>query len=156
MFRDVGAPARLTRLVAGESLLNDAAAIVLYTVLLGIIVSGRRPHIGDGAIEFVRSFIGGGLLGVVAGRAFLQAIPWTRDDRLAEGTLTVALAYLAFIAAEHLFHVSGVVAVLACRNDGQRASDGPASGPTTGPSSPTSGSRSPSGRIRSSSSWRRS
>ena len=113
VFRDVGAPARLTRLVAGEALLNDAAAIVLYTVLLGIIVSGRRPHIGDGAIEFVRSFIGGGLLGVVAGRALLQAIPWTRDDRLAEGTLTVALAYLAFIAAENLFHVSGVVAVLA-------------------------------------------
>ena len=42
----------------------------------------------------------------------LQIIPWTRDDRLAEATLTVALAYLAFIAAERLFHVSGVVAVL--------------------------------------------
>ena len=28
------------------------------------------------------------------GRAFLQLIPWTRDDRLAEATLTVALAYL--------------------------------------------------------------
>jgi CPA1 family monovalent cation:H+ antiporter len=49
---------------------------------------------------------------VLAGRAFLQLIPWTRDDRLAEATLTVALAYLVFIGAEHLFHVSGVVAVL--------------------------------------------
>src|SRR5208337_1760934 len=113
LFHDVGAPARLTRLVAGEALLNDAAAIVLYTVLLGIIVSGRPPVIGHDAVEFVRSFIGGGALGVVAGRAFLQIIPWTRDDRLAEGTLTVALAYLAFIVAERLFHVSGVVAVLA-------------------------------------------
>ena len=53
------------------------------------------------------------MLGALAGRAFLQIIPWTRGDRLAEGTLTVALAYLAFIAAERLFHVSGVVAVLA-------------------------------------------
>ncbi len=113
VFRDVGAPARLTRLVAGEALLNDAAAIVLYTVLLGIIASGRTPHVGSDAIEFVRSFIGGGVLGFVAGRAFLQVIPWTRDDRLAEATLTVALAYLAFIVAERLFHVSGVVAVLA-------------------------------------------
>ena len=112
VFRDVGAPARLTRLVAGEALLNDAAAIVLYTVLLGILVSGRRPHFGDNAIEFVRAFIGGGLLGVAAGRAFLEAIPWIRDDRLAEGTLMVALAYLAFVAAEQVFHVSGVVAVL--------------------------------------------
>ena len=113
LFRDVGAPARLTRLVAGELLLNDAAAIVLYTVLLGIIVSGRTPAMGSGAIEFVRSFIGGGVLGLVAGRLFLQIVPWTRDDRLAEGTLAVALAYLSFIAAERFFHVSGVVAVLA-------------------------------------------
>ena len=53
------------------------------------------------------------LLGALAGRALLSIIPWTRDDRLAEGTLTVALAYLAFIAAQRLFDVSGVVAVLA-------------------------------------------
>ena len=44
VFRDVGAPARLTRLVEGEALLNDAAAIVLFVVLLGMIVSGRKPH----------------------------------------------------------------------------------------------------------------
>ncbi len=113
VFRDVGAPARLTQLVEGEALLNDAAAIVLYTVLLGIIVSGRPPVIGSGAIEFIRSFLGGALLGVIAGRAFLELVPWTRDDRLAEGTLTVALAYLSFIAAQRLFDVSGVVAVLA-------------------------------------------
>ena len=113
MFRDVGAPGRLTRLVEGEALLNDAAAIVLYSVLLGIITSGHTPVIGSMAIQFAGSFIGGALLGAVAGRAFLEIIPWTRDDRLAEGTLTVALAYLAFIAAERLFHVSGVVAVMA-------------------------------------------
>ena len=40
IFRDLGAPARLTRLVEGESLLNDASAIVAYTVLLGMIVPG--------------------------------------------------------------------------------------------------------------------
>ncbi len=113
VFRDVGAPARLTRLVEGEALLNDAAAIVLYTVLLGIIVSGRPPVLGAGAEEFARSFLGGALLGAIAGRVFLQFIPWVGDDRLAEGTLTVALAYLSFIAAQRLFDVSGVVAVLA-------------------------------------------
>ncbi len=113
VFRDVGAPARLSRLVEGEALLNDAAAIVLYTVLLGIIVSGRPPVLGASAVEFIRAFLGGAILGVIAGRAFLAIIPWTRGDRLAEGTLTVALAYLAFIAAQRLFDVSGVVAVLA-------------------------------------------
>src|ERR1700749_1192937 len=47
VFRDVGAAARLTRLVEGEALLNDAAAIVMFTVLLGVIVSGQpRRSVG--------------------------------------------------------------------------------------------------------------
>jgi monovalent cation:H+ antiporter, CPA1 family len=112
IFRDVGAPARLTRLVEGEALLNDAAAIALFAVLLGMIVSGREPDIGSGLSEFFLSFIGGGVLGLLAGRALVTVIPWVRDDRLAEATLTLALAYGVFIAAERLFHVSGVVAVL--------------------------------------------
>src|SRR5579872_1852930 len=112
VFRDVGAAARLTRLVEGEALLNDAAAIVMFTVLLGMIVSGRQPDFLGGAAQFLLSFFGGAGLGVLAGRALLQLIPWTRDDRLAEATLTVALPYLVFIAAENVLHVSGVVAVL--------------------------------------------
>jgi monovalent cation:H+ antiporter, CPA1 family len=112
IFRDVGAPARLTRLVEGEALLNDAAAISLFAVLLGMIVSAREPDIGSGLSEFFLSFIGGGVLGLLAGRALLAVIPWVRDDRLAEATLTLSLAYGVFIAAERLFHVSGVVAVL--------------------------------------------
>ena len=112
IFRDVGAPARLTRLVEGEALLNDAAAIALFVVLLGMIVSGREPNVADGAREFAIAFLGGAALGVAAGRLLLFAIAWLGGDRLAEASLTVALAYLAFIAGERLFHVSGVVTVL--------------------------------------------
>jgi len=113
IFRDIGAPARLTRLVEGEALLNDAAAIALFAVLLGMIGTGRELDIGSGLKEFFMSFIGGGLFGMLAGRALLAVIPWVRDDRLAEGTLTLALAYGVFITAERFLHVSGVVAVLA-------------------------------------------
>src|ERR1700734_2031996 len=112
VFRDVGAVARLTRLVEGEALLNDAAAIVMFTVLLGVIVSGQQPNLLVGEEQFLISFFGGAALGFLGGRALLQLIPWTRDDRLAEATLTVALPYLVFIAAEQVVHVSGVVAVL--------------------------------------------
>jgi CPA1 family monovalent cation:H+ antiporter len=112
IFRDVGAPARLTRLVEGEALLNDAAAISLFVVLLGIILTGREPSAIAGLSEFTVSFVGGGVVGLFAGRLLLWIIPRVGDDRLAEATLTLAFAYLAFIAAERLFHVSGVVAVL--------------------------------------------
>ncbi len=113
IFRDVGAPARLTRLVEGEALLNDAAAISLFVVLLGMIETGREPNAIAGLGEFAVSFVGGGVVGLLAGRVLLWMMPRVGDDRLAEATLTLAFAYLAFIAAERLFHVSGVVAVLA-------------------------------------------
>ena len=113
VFRDVGATARLTRLVEGEALLNDAAAIALFVLLLGMIVSGRQPDILGAAGEFAVAFLGGAAFGALTGRALLEIIPWVRGDRLAETTLTVALAYLTFIAADRLLHVSGVVAVLA-------------------------------------------
>jgi monovalent cation:H+ antiporter, CPA1 family len=112
IFRDVGAPARLTRLVEGEALLNDAAAISLFVVLLEMIVTGSEPDAVAGLGRFAVSFVGGGAVGFFAGRLLLWIIPRVDDDRLAEATLTLAFAYLAFIAAERLFHVSGVVAVL--------------------------------------------
>ena len=113
IFREVGAPARLTRLVEGEALLNDAAAISLFVVLLGMIVTGREPNAMAGLGEFTLSFLGGGVVGFFAGRLLLWIMLRAGDDRLAEATLTLAFAYLVFIAAERLFHVSGVVAVLA-------------------------------------------
>jgi monovalent cation:H+ antiporter, CPA1 family len=113
VFRDVGAPARLTRLVEGEALLNDAAAIVLFVVLLGMLVGGHAPDVTAGAQEFTVSFLGGAVLGGIAGRLMLYAVNWVGGDRLAEASLTVALAYLAFIAGERGFHVSGIVTVLA-------------------------------------------
>lgn len=112
IFRDVGAPARLNRLVEAEALLNDAAAIALFAVLLGMIATGGEPDIGLGAREFVTAFAGGAAVGIVAGRLAMAAIPWLRDDRLAEATLSVAVPYLAFIAAQRLFDVSGIVATL--------------------------------------------
>ena len=54
IFRDVGAPARLTRLAEGEALLNDAAAIVLSTVLFAAISTGARTRHRLGAPRVLR------------------------------------------------------------------------------------------------------
>ena len=65
IFRDLGVPLRLVRLVEGESLLNDAAAIVLFTTLLKIISEGVHPGLSASALHFAESFGGGLLLGFV-------------------------------------------------------------------------------------------
>jgi Na+:H+ antiporter len=112
VFRDVGAPRRLSRLVEGEALLNDAAAIALFILLLEFIEAGREPSAIAGLGEFIVLFVGGGAFGYLAGRSLLWSIRQVSSDRLAEATLTIAFAYLSFVAGERLFHVSGVVAVL--------------------------------------------
>lgn len=112
IFRDLGAPGRLTRLVEGESLLNDATAIAIFTVLLGILLTGREIGAGEAVLIFVHSFLGGAVLGFVAGHAMMAMVPWLRDSRLAEMTLTLALPYLVYTLGERYFGVSGVTGVV--------------------------------------------
>lgn len=112
IFRDIGAPARLTRLVEGESLLNDAAAIALFTLLLGLLAEGRPFDPLAGVSEFLTAFFGGILLGFFAGKGLVLALRGCAGLKAAEATLTVAASYIIFIVGEHVLNVSGVVAVV--------------------------------------------
>ncbi|HEV7370019.1 cation:proton antiporter [Arenibaculum sp.] len=117
IFRDLGAPARLTRLVEGESLLNDAAAIALFGVLLAMLADGSGADPASGLIGLATGFaggFGGGLVfGIAAGRLAVLMLRPLRELRPAVFALSLSLPYLAFAGAERLFGVSGVVAVVA-------------------------------------------
>jgi CPA1 family monovalent cation:H+ antiporter len=112
IFRELGAPPRLTRLLEGESLLNDAAAIVLFSILIGIIVDGTLSSSMEAVGHFVLTFLGGLVFGAVAGRLFGFALPLLGGSRNAEVTLTVALPYIVYLVGEEALHISGVVAVV--------------------------------------------
>ena len=113
IFRDLGAPARLTRLVEGESLLNDAAAIAIFSILIGLLKATGPIDLGSAAAHFVLNFGGGIVLGTAAARLATLCLPLLHGDRAAEMTLTLALPYLVFILGDEELHVSGVVAVVA-------------------------------------------
>lgn len=112
IFREVGAPRRLTNLVEGESLFNDAASLALYSVLLSVLFGGTTPSAPEIFRSFLISFLGGGLTGLVMGRVAIELFGWLRGWPTAEITLTVALAYLTFFVGEHYLGVSGVVATV--------------------------------------------
>ncbi len=112
IFRNLGVPSRLVRLVEGESLLNDAAAIVLFSTLLSVISGGVPPNVLQSAIHFGESFGGGLLLGFIGGRLFGALLPLLGGSKLAEVTVALALPYLVYLIGEDALEVSGVVAVV--------------------------------------------
>jgi CPA1 family monovalent cation:H+ antiporter len=112
LFRELGAPPRLTRLVEGESLLNDATAIAAYTALMGVIVSGTVFSAVDLSIQIATGFLGGIALGGAAGFALARLLERLHDFRSAQMTLTLATPYLIFVTGSTTPLISGVVAVV--------------------------------------------
>ena len=112
IFRDIGAPSRLTVIVEGESLFNDAAAIALFVVLLNVYTGEGEASFLGGGMEFLWGFFGGIILGY--GMAWIAGflISQWRGAAVTEITLSVACTYLTFVLGQDYFHVSGIIAVV--------------------------------------------
>jgi CPA1 family monovalent cation:H+ antiporter len=112
IFRDIGAPSRLTVIVEGESLFNDAAAIALFVVLLEVITGKHEASLSAGLIEFGWGFAGGIVLGYVMAQIAGFVISQFRGATVTEITISVAFAYLTFVLGQAYFVVSGIIAVV--------------------------------------------
>mgnify|MGYP000559909797 CR=1 FL=1 len=112
IFKSLGAPKRLTILVEGESLFNDATAIVVFTILAAILAGGGEASLLSASGRFLVVFFGGIGVGLVSAWLMASVIGRLRNLPLVEITLTICLAYLSFLLAEHYLHVSGVMAVV--------------------------------------------
>lgn len=113
IFREIGAASRLTRLVEGEALLNDAAAIAIFSILLASVTSHRHIELGETVIDFLASFGGAIVVGVAVGRLTLLLIAGLGGSTAAEVTLTLALPYVVYILCDEFLGFSGVVATAA-------------------------------------------
>ncbi len=106
LFKEYGAPKRLSLLFEGESIFNDGTAVALFLVLLAIAESGAMGagDIQHGLISFTGMVIGGAIFGLVFGAFFAKLIGWTRSNEFASITLTLVLAHTTFICAELFSH----------------------------------------------------
>lgn len=115
MFKELGAPKRLTMLVDGESLFNDATAIVMFSIVLGLLTSGAAlcaSTVLQAAWQFTAVFAGGTLVGALIGFVMVQLLSLAREEPLIEIAMTTVVAYAAFIAAQFYLDLSGVMAVV--------------------------------------------
>ena len=103
-------PRRVVVILEGESLLNDASALVLYRSAVAAAVTGVFSW-GESIVRFFIDAGVGALIGVFVAWLIIRAAKWTKDA-LAEALLTIAAPYVAWVAAESL-HVSAVLACVA-------------------------------------------
>lgn len=113
IFRNIAAPQRLTRIVEGESLLNDAAAIALFGFFLTFVMAGvPNPTLRDTLVGFPTLIFGGVAIGWVAARVGLTVMARMPAHPMAQVTLSLALPYVTYILSERALGASGVIAVV--------------------------------------------
>lgn len=121
LFKEFGAPKRLTLIFEGESLFNDGTAVALFMVILAVAISGfdGPSTIIAGINTFVMMVALGILFGVFMATLFSKALRYTRSNEFVSITLLIVSAHLVFILSELInenpifgvqIHVSAIIA----------------------------------------------
>jgi monovalent cation/hydrogen antiporter len=111
IMRRVGAPRRLVNVLEGESLFNDASALVIYKVAVAAAV-GESISGGHVVLEFFREAAGGIAIGLVMGWGIAELRKRVSDTNT-ELAISLFSSYGAFIPADQL-GASGVLAAVTC------------------------------------------
>jgi Na+/H+ antiporter len=109
ILRRLGVPRRLVTILEGESLLNDATALVAYRFSLAALATGAFS-LADATGRFVVVAVGGVALGLAVG----WGIAWLRarlSDTPVNITVSLLTPFAAYLPAEH-FGLSGVLAAV--------------------------------------------
>lgn len=102
-------PRHVIAIVLGESLLNDASALILYAVAVGAAVTGAF-NLGGAFVQFVVAALGGIVVGVVVGWIAVEG--WRRiTDTQLQVVISFSLPFFAYLVAQRC-GFSGVLAVV--------------------------------------------
>lgn len=109
VLKGVRLPRRLNTLLEGESLLNDATGLILFRFAVAATLSGTFDA-GEAMVEFLIVALGGAIVGLVIGMAWVGTVRFLRD-RMLIICLNALLCWIAYLAGEAM-HVSGVIATV--------------------------------------------
>ena len=103
--------ADLTTIFEGESLFNDATAVVLFSIVIGL-ATNSVDAAGDSYFAyFFMVAVGGLVFGTVSGLV-VSAVLLLIGSSVASRFILVFSAFASFYVAEHLMHISGILAVM--------------------------------------------
>lgn len=107
--RQLGAPRRLVNMIEGESLVNDASALIAYRVAVAAAIGGSFSLI-DASADFVAAVAVGIAIGLAVGKVIAE-LRRRLDDVPVEVTISLFTGYAAYLPAEAL-GASGVLAAV--------------------------------------------
>ncbi|XP_059194268.1 sodium/hydrogen exchanger 1 isoform X2 [Centropristis striata] len=115
VFEEIHINELLHILVFGESLLNDAVTVVLYHLFEEFSSAGTVTVMDCflGIISFLVVALGGVLVGAIYGILAAFTSRFTSHTRVIEPLFVFVYSYMAYLSAE-LFHLSGIMALIAC------------------------------------------
>jgi CPA1 family monovalent cation:H+ antiporter len=111
IFRRIPIPRRMAAIVEGESLFNDATALVAYRTFLMAATGAAGFVLVDAVAGFAAAVVGGVAIGALVGIAGAIALRWL-DDPPVEVLLSLVIPFVAYLPADEL-GFSGVLAAVA-------------------------------------------
>jgi Na+/H+ antiporter len=108
----IGLPKRITDILEGESLMNDATGLLALEFGIAIVARGQTFTAAEGAWRLLFLTVAGLAVGVLTGW-IVDVVERRLDDGPIEIALSILIPYAAYFAAEAV-HASGVLAVVAC------------------------------------------
>ncbi len=110
IFKSIKVPKSTINIAQGESLLNDAASLVVFQFALQAVNTGTF-HFGDAALRFFLVIFGGVGVGLLIACVMYVLHRWMPTTANMDIILSIITPYFMYIIAEKL-HVSGVLAVV--------------------------------------------
>jgi Na+/H+ antiporter len=110
ILRRLGVPRRMVTVLEGESLVNDATALVAYRLAVAAVVAGSFS-LWEAGLRFVVGAVGGVAIGLAVGWLIAEALRRI-EDPMVKIVLSVVTGYAAYLPADRL-GLSGVLAAVA-------------------------------------------
>lgn len=110
IIKGMGLNKKVLTILEGESLVNDASALIAYRFAIAAIGTGSFVFIEAGK-DFIILLVGGIAIGIVLGYFFSLIHRLVRNNTMISSSLTLLIPFVAYLAAEH-WHSSGVLAVV--------------------------------------------
>jgi Na+/H+ antiporter len=108
--KGLGLPHKTVTILEGESLVNDASALVAYRFAVAA-VTGVAFVFWQASLQFLIVLGGGFLIGTIMSKALAYTLRYFRTNAMVVSSLLLLVPFVTYLLAEH-FHVSGVIAVV--------------------------------------------